>query len=609
MKFKNLILSTFLVYNCLNVFAQKEIKYYSKIYQKIQTYQFTNQDSCKHYLDVLYRYRKNIPDTLYAKLLNDYGIYYGMHDEKETALKYFNQSIKLIPNNKKYKALGYKNIGTVYRIDGKYHKSIFFFQKSYNLFKILGDETNQTRTLGEISSNYFYLSKYDLALKTCLQVIEKLEHLNDKKFLAIQRLRLGNIYLVLERNRDAIITFNKCLKEFGSEKDEKRNFYRTMLNLGDCYIKTNSFNKAKAYYIKSITGLLNEEDFENANVARSKLGNIYVKEGNSKKAIENLKPAFEYMLSINSPNILNIGTDYLKSLIDINDLNHCKIIIAKIESIEKNNFNDYDKLYYFETLISFYRKMNDNPKELNTLRKAIILKEKIAKLESIEKAKELAAKYDTKLLEQKNKNLKLDNKLLKTKTWFLIVLIFLIIIISAFLYDRYQRKIRIQKKISVMLNNEKLLLEKQSVIEKQNYDLAQEVLSIKEREITALNLELLNIHNNITSILSNYENNSNLEILKKKINSIFTNRDYWKEFELKFTKIHPDFSKNLIKTFPNLTKKDVEFCTLIKLKLSNKEIASLTQISYESVISKKYMLRKKTNINTENEFIKIIEEL
>lgn len=609
MKFKNLILSTFLVYNCLNVFAQKDIRYFSNIYKKIQAFQFTNQDSCKHYLDVLYQYRKNIPDTLHAKLLNDYGIYYGMHDKKVTALKYFNESIKLIPNNNKYKALGYKNIGTVYRIEGDYYKSIFFFKKSYNLFYVLGDETGQTRTLGEISSNYFYLSKYDLALKTCLQVIEKLERLNDKKFLAIQRLRLGNIYLVLERNNDAISTFNKCLKEFSNQKEEKRNFYRTMLNLGDCYIKVNSFNKAKEYYIKSIAGLLSEEDLENANIARAKLGSIYVKEGNSKKAIENLKPAFEYMLTINSPNILNVATDYLKSLINSDDSNGCKNIITKIESIVKKKFSDYDKLYYFETLISYYRKTNDNVNELKTLRKTIILKEKIAKYESIEKAKEIAAKYDTKLLEQKNKNLKLDNKLLKTNSWFLGVLIFLIIIVSGYLYEKFHKKIRIQKKVTKMLNNEKILLEKQAIIEKQNYDLAQEVLSIKEREITALNLELLNIHNNIITILNNYEINTNLEILKKKINSIFTNRDYWKEFELKFTKIHPDFSKNLIKTFPNLTKKDVEFCTLIKLKLSNKEIASLTQISYESVISKKYMLRKKTNINTENEFIKIIEEL
>ncbi|MBY0485797.1 MAG: transcriptional regulator [Flavobacteriaceae bacterium] len=609
MKLNNLILVILLITINNSVFGQKYIENYSNIYKKIETYQFTNQDSCKYYLDVLNNYRNNIPDTLYAKLLNDYGIYYGMHDKKEIALSYFYRSIKVVPNNNKYKALGYKNIGNVYKIEGDYNKSISFFRKSNLLFKKLGDEKGQIRTLGEISSNYFYLTKYDLALQTSLQVIEKLERLHDTKFLAIQRMRLGNIYLILEKNQNAILAFNKCLKEFGAQKDEKRNYYRTMLNLGDCYVKSNDPEKAKEYFQKSIAGLLKEEDLESANIARSKLGNLYVNESNSEKAIANLKPAFEYLLSIKSPSIINVATNYILSLVKTNNLSDCKNIINNVAINKKNNFNDAEKLYYFETLILFYRKTNDKINELDALRKAFILKGKLDKFENIEKAKEIAAKYDTKLLEQKNKNLNLENNLLKTKSWILILLIFSILVLFGYLYEKYHKKIRVQKKIAEMLGKEKVLLEKQANIEKQNYDLANEVLSIKEREITALNLEMLNLHNNITTILKNHENSNNLDILKKKINSIFTNRDYWKEFELKFTKIHPDFSKNLIKTFPNLTKKDIEFCTLIKLKLSNKEIASLTQISYESVISKKYMLRKKTNINSENEFIKIIEEL
>lgn len=86
-------------------------------------------------------------------------------------------------------------------------------------------------------------------------------------------------------------------------------------------------------------------------------------------------------------------------------------------------------------------------------------------------------------------------------------------------------------------------------------------------------------------------------------------KNYWQEFELKFTALHPDFLQKLQKAHPILTKKEADFCALVRLNLSNKEIASLIQISYESVISKKYKLRKKLGYKTDNEFLAFMNEL
>jgi len=48
---------------------------------------------------------------------------------------------------------------------------------------------------------------------------------------------------------------------------------------------------------------------------------------------------------------------------------------------------------------------------------------------------------------------------------------------------------------------------------------------------------------------------------------------------------------------------------LLKLNLSNKEIASLLQISHESVITKKYRIKKKMEINNDAEFEKLLLEI
>jgi DNA-binding CsgD family transcriptional regulator len=44
----------------------------------------------------------------------------------------------------------------------------------------------------------------------------------------------------------------------------------------------------------------------------------------------------------------------------------------------------------------------------------------------------------------------------------------------------------------------------------------------------------------------------------------------------------------------------------LKLNLSNKEISSLLQISYESTLTKKYRIKKKMQIQDDEEFEKLL---
>ena len=70
--------------------------------------------------------------------------------------------------------------------------------------------------------------------------------------------------------------------------------------------------------------------------------------------------------------------------------------------------------------------------------------------------------------------------------------------------------------------------------------------------------------------------------------------------------MHPNFINEIKNRYPKLTQKDIDFLILIKLNLSNKEIATLINISYESVISKRYLLRKKMGICSDNELVSFL---
>jgi hypothetical protein len=73
----------------------------------------------------------------------------------------------------------------------------------------------------------------------------------------------------------------------------------------------------------------------------------------------------------------------------------------------------------------------------------------------------------------------------------------------------------------------------------------------------------------------------------------------WEQFKLHFESIHKSFFEKLKKNDNRLTQNDLQLCAYIKLNLSTKEIASLMNITPESVNTHRYRLRKKLILETD----------
>jgi len=63
-----------------------------------------------------------------------------------------------------------------------------------------------------------------------------------------------------------------------------------------------------------------------------------------------------------------------------------------------------------------------------------------------------------------------------------------------------------------------------------------------------------------------------------------------------FLEVHPDFSAKLFSINPKIVKSELEFCAMLKLNLSTKDIARYRNIEPRTVQNKKYLIRKKLNI-------------
>ena len=77
----------------------------------------------------------------------------------------------------------------------------------------------------------------------------------------------------------------------------------------------------------------------------------------------------------------------------------------------------------------------------------------------------------------------------------------------------------------------------------------------------------------------------------------------WDNFKLYFEKVHVGFFKKLIKKHPSISTQDLRHCALIRLNLSITESATIFGISPKSIKMARLRLRKKMNLNSQQELI------
>ena len=93
------------------------------------------------------------------------------------------------------------------------------------------------------------------------------------------------------------------------------------------------------------------------------------------------------------------------------------------------------------------------------------------------------------------------------------------------------------------------------------------------------------------------------------IDNSLSKNDDWEFFKEAFNNVDRKFFKKLKKLHPNLSPNDLKLCAYLRLNLSSKEIAPLFNISARSVEIKRYRLRKKMNLQHEDNLVNYILEL
>ncbi len=562
--------------------------------------------------------QRDAHDTVYGNTYNLYGMYYGMTGNSDSLIHYTKKSLAYLDDYPRNKARSLMNLSIGYRNKADYKTAIKYIEQALALHQKDKNEVGVAMAYGELASNYTYMLDYDKSIELLLKSIKILKaEKNTKQLVAIKQ-KLANTYLAKENYKFAIDLYRECLVEF-KQIGMTKNYCLTQMNLGEALIHINDLQGAKRSLSEAVTGLEQFGDKEMMGICYSKIGNLENELGDYPKAVASFQKAIDYLAPSGSNRVVRIAGEYINLLNRKKNYQKSLEVITRVEKLKKfKSANIQDRMVYKNAVADTYKATDNDKEAIKAYQQTIAIMDTIAAQEQKGAVEEIQAKFQTELQREKNVALEANNKVLQStmkseqNMMILYILVSIAIIVLILLLLRgYWLKAKLQKEELRSVESEKNMIKQQHQYEQELTNAQKEVIEEKQRELTSTALRMANYQDSINQIIDKCDSNIYNKVgdVKKELQSLIKQKDYWKQFETRFNSLHPEFSTTLTNRYGKLTKNDVEFCSLLKLNLSNKEIASLLQISHESAITKKYRIKKKMDIHDDADFEKMLMEI
>ena len=202
-----------------------------------------------------------------------------------------------------------------------------------------------------------------------------------------------------------------------------------------------------------------------------------------------------------------------------------------------------------------------------------------------------------------------------------LIILVLLVIYQFIIINKIKEKDKIEEfqESLVRYNSQQKLLENELKLTNEAKQKLEKEIENKEKEQKKIALKIIRKNKILEDLKSGIENlkskpedkikHSDLNSLKI---SIIENLNLDKErkfFDKYIKEINNSFYQNLTQKYPNLTDNEKKLCSLLRLKLSSKEIASILNITPKSVEVNRYRLRKKMNFKRNDKLVKELRKL
>lgn len=477
----------------------------------------------------------------------------------------------------------------------------------------------------ELGYSYEIIGKNDMAIEACHKALKYFEKLGNKRMLALTYNEIGLIYSSGYNEMEHLLAIKNFRKFLNIQKELKdtAEIAGAYSNIGLVYIYMGKLDLALFYSQKALKLRRKINQKHTIPISLGNMGQIYLDLNKPDSAFIHLKEAKEIHEELG--NIYGLFEVYgslinyylmLKEYEKAGNAAEKRMNLAKkINSLHTKRLAFFSKSIYFEE-VKDYEKALDNYKKYKILSDSVRnsrIKNRVANLEAV---------YE---LDKKEKQLELfreKEKSRKQRFIFLVVVSVLSISFFAFTSITVSRKRKSEKQLHKMEKQnhikEKKLAESELEKSRLKENELNTELEYKSKQLTshALNMMKTNqfineLENDIKDIRKQSDDSLKPQ-LKRLLSLIKTNnkaKKDWDLFKKYFEEVNQGFYDRLHKLNPNLSSNDYKLSALIKLNMNIKESADVLNISPESVKTARYRLRKKLDLQHDDDLYEFMQKL
>lgn len=483
--------------------------------------------------------------------------------------------------------------GFILMQQGNNDACIEYFERCVELASKEGGEAAKGQALSQLGYAYTRKGDFDKAIKSLDEAREILQETNDETGLQNLYVYMGVYYSRVGDKDKALPEYLKALDLAKARKDTSW-MITCLLNVISQYAIRGEVDQAYAYYHER-EALIERIEFPEDRKVELNIGVLLVQSEKYNEALEVLEICRAYYAKE--------GNTYRVALVDHwmalahRGLDRYDLAAEKSKaSFAGAKENDNKKLAELSafTLFQTYHWRGQDSEAIEWLQTSNEIKDSIYSEDKRREMMALETKYETFRKEQEIEMLKAKNELEKAKRGrMLIGLISSILIGGMLVYQQISRR-RKEKEIQ----EQKLL---NAALEKAQL---QERLEHKEKELTIQLLHVAQKNSFLSAVTDSLEkikklidNEPTLLINKviKTISNDIASNETWDQFLTSFKEIHQNFVDLMVNQY-NLSAGELRLASMIKMNMSSKEIGSLLNISDAGVKKARYRLRKKLDL-------------
>lgn len=468
----------------------------------------------------------------------------------------------------------------------------------------LGNDSLHVSALASLYGVYYFIGDFENAIDCILKALKICDRIDSPVMRAELLMSTGVTYRSMNQFEKAFEYYNKGFEIMYKHPIESK-IWRYLMNVGILYDDLKKHDSALLYISKAYVFALEGGD----TVMLPKIrGNYFISLINAGmyREAENMLPEIGRALEKLDPR-MRVQTLIYISKFYINKKDYTTAMQYAQDAFKLSTaINSVSMQNVALNHLSYLYEVTGNYKaSLETYKKAEILNDSVLGQEHIKMIEDLNIRYETYKKNQEIENLNLQKKLDTRQKLALLIITLLTV---AFAFILYKRQLAIRKrdrelfeKSEALLKTEKILAETKLQAAEREIEHQKNQLESSTRAIIEKNMLLEELKMKISQLNSTTEKatDEKLEKIKELIDSQLLTEEQWNEFRKKFEAVHRTFFVRLKELYPDITNAEMRLAALIKLKLSNREMAAMLGVSEETIYKTRYRLRKRMNLENE----------